>query len=61
MPFDDYLNTVSESTLLEEPTLLPLRKELLEHVRGYYQQLRGSTTTTHRCELIWRSATFASA
>jgi len=36
---EDYLSTVSESVLLEEPALLPLRKQLLQHARDYHQQL----------------------
>jgi serine/threonine-protein kinase len=37
---DDYLTTVSESTLLKSPLpgLEPLRRELLEHALGYYQE-----------------------
>ncbi len=37
---DDYLTTVSESTLLKSrlPGLQPLRKELLEHALRYYQR-----------------------
>jgi serine/threonine protein kinase/tetratricopeptide (TPR) repeat protein len=34
---DDYLTTVSESRLLGEPGLQPLRKELLESALKYYQ------------------------
>jgi tetratricopeptide (TPR) repeat protein len=37
---DDYLTTVSESTLLKSPLpgLQPLRRELLERALGYYQE-----------------------
>jgi serine/threonine-protein kinase len=34
---DDYLTTVSESRLLREPGLQPLRKELLESALAYYK------------------------
>ena len=34
---DDYFTTVSESKLLNVPGLQPLRKELLEQARKYYQ------------------------
>jgi serine/threonine-protein kinase len=42
---DDYFTTISESKLLNVPGLQPLRKELLERARRYYQgflQQRGS-------------------
>jgi serine/threonine-protein kinase len=34
---DDYFTTVSESKLLDVPGLQPLRKDLLERARSYYQ------------------------
>ena len=35
------MTKISESTLLEEPGLQPLRNELLEAVLGYYQEFMG--------------------
>jgi serine/threonine protein kinase/tetratricopeptide (TPR) repeat protein len=35
---DDYFIRVSQNTLLEEPTLEPLRKELLQDAQRYYRQ-----------------------
>ena len=58
---DDYFTTVSQSKLLDVPGLQPLRKELLESARTYYQgflqqrrmdsSVRAETAATH-----WRLA-----
>jgi len=38
---DDYLTSVSENELLNQPGMQPLRRELLEHALSYYQAFIG--------------------
>ncbi len=56
---EDYLTKVSESRLLDEPGLQPLRKELLESALKYYQGLMSERRATAVCAPIWARLTRA--
>ena len=48
---DQYLVRISENRLLDEPGMQPLRKELLETARGFYQRF----VEKHRDDMVFRA------
>ncbi len=48
---DQYLMRISENRLLNEPGMQPLRKDLLETARGFYERF----VETHRDDVVFRA------